>query len=159
VNLRMASAADAEAIAALKVEGWRDAYTGLVPPEVLAPALDEARVGEQAEAAAGQQRADRLAEHEGGFTGFATCDLRGRVLDSLHVRADWRGRGLGTALVRRVAGQLAGPPLHVHVIRGNDGALALYERLGAVRTGEGPSASLPGVEEVRLRWDRFDGLL
>jgi GNAT superfamily N-acetyltransferase len=159
VNLRMAAAADAEAIAALKVEGWRDAYTGLVPADVLEPALDEARVAAAVRALLGSSGFGLLAEHEEAVAGFATCDLRGRVLDSLHVRADWRGRGLGTALVRRVAGQLAGPPLHVHVVRGNDGALALYERLGAVRTGEGPSASLPGVEEVRLRWDRFDRML
>jgi ribosomal protein S18 acetylase RimI-like enzyme len=46
VSVRVAWSADADAIAAVQVSGWRDAYAGLLPPEVL-ESLDRDRFAEQ----------------------------------------------------------------------------------------------------------------
>jgi len=55
----------------------------------------------------------------------------------LAIRADWRGRGLGSAVLERLCADAAraGVPLRLSVWQGNDGAIRLYRRLGFVEDG------------------------
>ena len=84
------------------------------------------------------------------------------MLDSLHVAADARGRGVGSAVLARLADELerrgfAG--LTVAVVEQNARARALYERLGAVPVTTEPAPWAPrDVNEVHYRWDDLSGL-
>ena len=49
-------------------------------------------------------------------------------LDDLYVLPEYRGRGVGTAVLRRCLAQ--GKPVYLYVFTGNTRALALYEREG-----------------------------
>jgi len=56
-----------------------------------------------------------------------------RLLD-LAIRAEWRGRGIGSAVLEqlRAGAARAGVPLRLSVWQGNEGAIRLYRRLGFV---------------------------
>lgn len=65
---------------------------------------------------------------------FWSNEYGGNILyvDELYIRADHRGRGMGTAFLRRVAAGDFGPAvaLQLEVTGGNLEARRLYERLG-----------------------------
>ncbi|MGM9662228.1 MAG: GNAT family N-acetyltransferase [Oscillospiraceae bacterium] len=50
-------------------------------------------------------------------------------LDDLYVFPEWRGRGIGTAVIEKCCAA-AGTPVFLYVFRKNRRAVALYERLG-----------------------------
>lgn len=81
-------------------------------------------------------------EADGRFVGLAAgvpFGHRIRVV-SVWVEPTSRGRGVGAELVRAVAAWATGCGLEcqIEVTPGNDRALALYQRLGFVATGEAP---------------------
>jgi GNAT superfamily N-acetyltransferase len=69
-----------------------------------------------------------------------------RLLD-VAIRPDRRGRGLGSAVLRRLCADAgrAGVPLRLTVWQGNDGAARLYRRFGFVEDGADGGY-------LRLRW-------
>jgi len=86
-----------------------------------------------------------VATDDSGVLGFATFgDFRSwpgyryTVEHSVHVRADTRGRGVGTELVRTVLDRAVALGKHV-IVAGVDadnlGSIRLHERLGFQRTG------------------------
>ena len=163
MDLILATAADAADIAVVKTTGWRTTYAAWVPEAVLAPFLD---VGAQAEALASELRTPPnfgLVAREGRVLGFATCLLAGRdepLLDSLHVLPEARGRGVGSALLARVACELEPrASLVVKVVEENVRTRGLYERLGARYVGTAPAGWAPEfVREAEYRWDDLAGL-
>ena len=56
-----------------------------------------------------------------------------RLLD-LAIRAEWRGQGIGSAVLEQLRGEAAGAgvPLRLSVWQGNEGAIRFYRRLGFV---------------------------
>lgn len=58
-------------------------------------------------------------------------------VEDVHIRPEFRGRGLGTALLRRIARRFAGSALRLRLeaARGNGDALRLYRRLGYEENG------------------------
>lgn len=76
-----------------------------------------------------------------GMAGFAVSDrAKSRhkgVMWGVFVRPEWRGRGLGKALVRRVVEHAAGHVmvLQAAVVTTNDGARRVYHQLGFVPYG------------------------
>ncbi|MBR2830618.1 MAG: GNAT family N-acetyltransferase, partial [Solobacterium sp.] len=79
-----------------------------------------------------------LAEDEtvAGFAAFKPDEhLEGCIyLDSLHVRADRQGQGIGTALIKAAAAlaEAAGyASMSISIVRGNERAGDLYRKLGA----------------------------
>ena len=164
MDVTLATAADAGEIAAVKSTGWRTTYSAWVPDAVLAPFLD---VGAQADGIAAELRAPpnfAVVAREGcRMLGFATCLLAGRaepLLDSLHVLPDARGRGVGSALLDRVARELEPrTTLVVKVVEENVRTRRLYERLGATYVGTAPAGWAPEfVREAQYRWDDLAGL-
>ena len=151
---------DMEQIAAIKVDNWRDTYASLLPPTVLAEFvdLDHAR----AELRASTARPDAIflvADDAGGVvTGFALAYLEhgpNPWLESLHVATAVRGQGVGTALLKALAGILAANgyrTLSLGVIKGNEGAGRLYRRLGAKLLAIEPTQWAAGVDHEVYHW-------
>lgn len=63
-----------------------------------------------------------------GFFRFAPCEI-GMELDDLYILPPFRGRGIGTAVVKHCISQTPGP-IELYVFTQNTGALGLYRRLG-----------------------------
>lgn len=135
VVLRPARPEDAEALAHLHLDVWDDAYTGLMPQQI----LDERR--EKADERVERWRAI-LAEHHGnllavgpdGLIGFAAAgegrdnDVdTGLELMALYVRAAWWGTGVGYALFEAAVGDRAA---YLWVLASNERAIRFYERQG-----------------------------
>ena len=67
---------------------------------------------------------------DGELAGFYRLDLSGEKaeLDSLFVLEPFRGRGIGTEILRKCQG--ACPSLFLYVFKQNAGAIRLYRRMG-----------------------------
>lgn len=98
-----------------------------------------------------------VARDDSGVTGFASFGdfrawpgYRHTVEHSVHVRADRRGRGIGTALVRALLPRAAALGKHV-IVAGidadNHGSIRLHERLGFERCAH--------LREVGRKFDRW----
>ena len=135
VSLRAAIVSDAEPLAHLHLDCWDDAYTGLVPQRILDERRD--RVGDRIErwrAILDEGEPTLLADHGGRLVGFASAGT-GRdndvdidlELKALYVRAAWWGTGVGYALLWE---SIADRAAYLWVLRGNDRAIAFYERHG-----------------------------
>jgi len=65
------------------------------------------------------------------FENYSSWEGRAGIhISDLWVSAADRGRGVGAALLRHVLARYAGRRIDVFVVRGNDGARSVYERLG-----------------------------
>jgi GNAT superfamily N-acetyltransferase len=146
--IRISAPDDAAAIAALHAESWRSAYRGLVPEDDLGDGLDDERLTFWRARFASPDPDRRIvfvAVADGVLVGFACVladadPLYGPLLDNLHVKPGWRGRGLGAELLRRARewsrAIAPGQPMHLWVLAGNGPARQFYRSQG-------------GVEEVR----------
>lgn len=133
MNLRVATAADAEAIDALVLEIAR--YERLEHEKVATPA-------DLADALERGLIEVHLVEHEGALVGYALTyttfsTFRGRAgtwLEDLFVLPDHRGSGVGKILfeaVRKRAIESGHGRLEWSVLDWNENAIQFYEKLGA----------------------------
>ncbi len=124
---------DAEAMADLHLDCWDDAYTGLVPQQVI-----DARRAKRDERVAmwsanpGEGVPTWVAEQDDGLVGFVSAgparddDLVGVVeLWALYARAAVWGTGVGHTLLDQAIGDA---PAYLWVLAGNDRAIGFYER-------------------------------
>ena len=85
-----------------------------------------------------------VAEHGAAPVGLVAIrpndDDDGQQLISMWVAPSARGRGVGRALVGRVIASVAGKPLWLRVIDGNETAIRLYQRCGFVLSDDDPDA-------------------
>jgi len=160
-----ATAEHAEAIERVRVETWRGTYRGLLPDAV----IDGLRVNV---AARRERLAARppgqfcfVAEDAGLVVGYALggpersadTEYRGEVY-AIYVLAAHQGRGLGRALIRESARELANAgitSLLIWVLRENTIGRGFYERLGGRPVREKPLEEFPGAEhhvEVGYGW-------
>ena len=91
-----------------------------------------------------------------GVAGFLILDLRGVVagyIQTLCVRPDCRGRGLGTMLIGWAEQRIfkASPNVFICVSSFNSGARRLYERLGFEPVGVLHDFIVAGHDELLLR--------
>jgi ribosomal protein S18 acetylase RimI-like enzyme len=153
-HLRAADASDAEAIAALHADSWRRSYRGMMPDAFLdGEALeDRRRVWHERLGTSDPDRCVIVAEDDARVVGFICTFARadagwGAYIDNLHVVHDWKGRGLGRALMRRAAEWVCdtqpGTGVYLWVMEANAAARAFYDRLGA-RNVETISMADPG---------------
>lgn len=135
VVIRRAVADDAAAMAALHIDCWDDAYTGLVPQHFLDDrrAIHDERV-EHWRAILSEHHDTLVAEGPSGLLGFASAG-QGRDNDvdldlelwALYVRASCWGTGLGFALLEEAIGDRAA---YLWVLADNPRAIRFYERQG-----------------------------
>jgi GNAT superfamily N-acetyltransferase len=135
VSIRQAAPADAEPLAALHVDVWDDAYTGLMPQGI----LDDRRekVAERVERwreILQRPEPTWVAEDSDGFVGFVSVgpardnDLEEMLeLYALYVRAAYWSTGVGYALFEVAVGDRAA---YLWVLAANERAIAFYERQG-----------------------------
>jgi GNAT superfamily N-acetyltransferase len=136
LRIRRATPQDADSLGQLHLDVWDDAYTGLIPQEI----LDERR--ENADARVERWRGN-LAEASGptwlAYDGEALVGFAGAgpgrdndmdvelELYALYVRAAYWGTGVGYALFRQALGDRAA---YLWVLAGNERAIRFYERQG-----------------------------
>ena len=94
-----------------------------------------------------------------GVTGFVVMDMRGLLrgyIQILCVRADCRGQGLGSTLIRWAENRILqeSPNVFICVSSFNTGARRLYERLGFELVGVLRDFIINGHDEVLLRKTR-----
>lgn len=160
--VREATGRDVDAIAALHTESWRSAYRGLVPDAFLDGPLGDERLQawrERFASAHPDRRLVMVAESGSTLIGFS-CVLadadpaHGPLLDNLHVKPAFRGRGIGARLLRESrawANAIApGQPMHLWVMEGNTAARRFYRAQGGVE-GERRVNDMGGIRVVALR--------
>lgn len=141
--IRRASAADADAIAALHAASWRSAYRGIFNDATLGPSLDgERRAHWRGKLAAMVPDDTVLIAGDLGFIAvWAKGDPGfGAYIDNLHVRPERRSGGLGRRLLGEAMGRVAGrgeTRAYLWVFDDNVRAIDFYRRLGGEVVGGG----------------------
>ena len=165
VRVRPATLEDAEAIERIRVETWRATYQGLLP-DGLIDGLRENPDGRRERLRA--QPADQfsfVAEDAGQVVAFAVGGRersgdpahRGEVY-AIYVLPAHQGKGLGRALIRQSAHELATRGLDsllIWVLRENTIGRRFYERLGGRAIREKPLEEFPGAAdhiEIAYGW-------
>ncbi len=165
MRFRLATAADAPAIAALHAASWAVAYAHVLAADWLAHdlAADRLQVWTARFAAPDPAMQVLLAEDDDGLAGFASlfvaADPRwGSHVDNLHVRPGLKGQGLGRQLLARTAAlALAAAPGHgldLFVYSANTAARGFYARLGGRETNEWDETAPDGSRQMvwRVWW-------
>jgi GNAT superfamily N-acetyltransferase len=171
-RVRVADPADAEAIAALHTDSWQRTYRGMMSDAFLdGPAIENRRrVWRDRLGTPDSDRLVVVADDGGRIVGFICVFARedagwGAYIDNLHVVHDWKGRGVGRALMRRAAEWVCttqpGASVYLWVMEANADARAFYDRLGA-RNAETVEKTDPGggsAPNCRYVWPDPQALL
>ncbi len=113
-SIRPAQTKDADAIARVYVETWRNTYAGLLPNRVLVKMSLERQCASWSPTLATDQRV-LVVEHSEDIVGFGSCgrnrlrrlDYTGEIY-TLYVLPDFHGRGLGRQLLEGLFDSLIG---------------------------------------------------
>lgn len=163
MNFRLATAADASAIAALHTLNWQLHYRGALSDEYLDHQAAEERdqFWEKRLRENEGETQTIVAHDEGGIVGFCCLETEvktvdGYYLDNLHVAPNAAGLGVGKALMQESAYRLLqdhpDDKIYLWVLTGNKKALGFYDHLGA-QHGRLEMISLAGNEvEALLLW-------
>jgi len=160
VRIRTATAADAEAIAAVQQHGWQVAYRHIFPAEELAQGgfvhLERWRA-RLADPPRGW--ATFVADRDGVVIGFASVgpsrDERGiGELYAIYVDPDAWSTGAGRALIEQSEEQLRGDygEATLWVLEDNPRARAFYERAGWLPDGARKAEERWGVRAPEVRY-------
>jgi GNAT superfamily N-acetyltransferase len=140
--VREAELADAENIARVHVDSWRETYSGVLSDRFFSEKAFAQRAAFWSRYLATDPRPGRMfvAVQDGSVVGFANAGAsvgadaehgfpvaRPTTLFSIYVMAASHGTGAGQALIDAVAGQ---DPAQLWVLRGNSRAIAFYRRNG-----------------------------
>ncbi|MFI6661338.1 GNAT family N-acetyltransferase [Streptomyces sp. NPDC050523] len=146
IALRPADPADAEAVAGIWRDGWRDGHLGHVPDELVA-----VRTRESFAVRAAERIADTTVAVVGGdVAGFVM--VVGDEVEQLYVAAEHRGAGVAGALLTcaaRLGWEQGHERVWLAVATGNARARRFYERQGWVDDGafdypaDGPGGPIP----------------
>ena len=163
VSVREAEASDAEGIARVHVDAWRETYSGVLAGHHFSEEAFSRRkqfwTGYLSRAPGPGRTV--VAERGGSPVGFANSGeargpdaehgfppVRSLHLFSIYLLAAAHGSGLGQSMLDAV---LRDDPAQLWVLRGNDRAIAFYERNGFVADGiEFVEPSEPGLVELRM---------
>ena len=157
--IRAATDADRDAIAALHLASWRDAYVDALPERYREGALAEDLAARWAGRTFAPPMVTLVAEGAAGLDGFVCCfaDRDPPYIDNLHVRPGLRSKGTGAALMSALFAELRGQgrtACALTVLEDNPSARRFYARLGGVE-GAARGTELMGhpVREVPVTFD------
>ena len=141
--LRDAQPTDARALAEISVDGWRTAYVGIVPDDVIARQRPEPLAEYFAsEAATADGMRTLVVEVGGKVVGFAHTGpvrpepdeaISGWELWGMYVHSSWRGQGIGRTLMEATLEHLRSlccSTAYLWVMRDNFAARRFYEAAG-----------------------------
>ncbi len=165
MQFREATSADAEAIARLHAESWRNSYRGIYSDAYLDGDICAERVGVWTRQLV-RPRADQhtvLAVEGGALLGFVHTlfdedPTWGALVDNLHVAAGSQRRGLGRRLMAEsAAATIAARPargLYLWVLEANGRARAFYAACGGQEIEHAPDVAPDGtsVAGIRVAW-------
>ena len=162
--VRAATAADARAIAEIRIASWRATYPGMIPDATLERMdvdRDEARIG--ARVVDPRQRTIVVEDAPGRVAGFAMVGAArdddatglGEVY-AIYLAPSALGRGLGRALLDAALAELATAgfgTVVLWVLTANASARRFYERAGFRPDGAVRTLDFEGtpIEEIRCR--------
>ncbi len=164
--IRLATLADARAIATIHVEGWEASYRHIFPPEAFAARTVDARERDFREGLAEAPNETRMwvNEREGEVAGFAytrpgtDADIaNGGELKLFYVSPRLQGGGVGLGLFEHAVGDLIarGFDPYLYTLRENAAARAWYEKRGWRHDGAiapwSSAGEYPDIVEVRYR--------
>jgi GNAT superfamily N-acetyltransferase len=132
MEVRDAEAQEVDALARIWYDGWKDAHTGIVPPELKRIRTEESFT-ERMRAALPSVR---VAGPSGAPVGFHM--LKDDELYQLYVSAGARGSGVAAALIADAEARLADAGFETGWLAcaiGNDRAARFYEKSGWRRVG------------------------
>jgi ribosomal protein S18 acetylase RimI-like enzyme len=172
VSLRRATPDDAAGIAAVRVDGWRSTYRGIMPDAYLDGMKLEDSIAHWSKIlAAGSDRiCVFVAESEGEIVGFASGMLLSEAklemdaeLSAIYLKPAFQRSGLGRRMVQEVAKACSSHgagSLLAWVIAANQAARGFFEGLGAELLIE-QDFSWDGLElqEVGYGWRNMRSLL
>ena len=159
IVIRRARVGDAEAIARVRVDSWRETYRGMIPQAYLdAMKLEQSRALWEKVLTAGSTAVSVfVAECGAEIVGFGSGNMLAEPkhgfdaeLSAVYVRREFQHAGIGRRLVAETAVALSqrdrgASGLIVWVIAGNKRARAFFERMGAEL-----------VIEQAFQWDGMD---
>ena len=146
MKFREAQRDDAEKIAMLHANSWRQTYRGMMPDDFLDGDVISNRLQVWHDRLA-HDRADQfvcLAEEGTTLVGFICTfgnedSIWGSCIDNMHVAHERKRMGIGTALMKETADWLKThyprPGVYLWVMEANGPARQFYERLGASNVG------------------------
>lgn len=143
MQLRSATAADTDIIAAMHTDNWRVSYRGHMKDTYLDHDIFAERLalwrGRMANPVPGQHVLLALEQDEViGFSCMigAEDEKWGSMLDNLHVAGTHKGKGIGERLIRETALWLARhypeQGMYLWVLEANEGARRFYDRMGGI---------------------------
>jgi drug/metabolite transporter (DMT)-like permease/ribosomal protein S18 acetylase RimI-like enzyme len=143
VTVREGSAADLDAIAAVRVNSWKDTYRPLIGGQVVDPLLDVREHRRDMERILDEGQALLLIAEDANraVAGFALSHLGEGgepFLESLHVQPGRRSHGIGALLLRETAARWAAGghrSMSLHVVESNLRAKRFYDRFGGREVG------------------------
>ncbi|WP_164924567.1 GNAT family N-acetyltransferase [Sinorhizobium fredii] len=165
IEIRSAVPDDVMMIASVLVSTWRATFRGIISDAY----LDAMKVEDQAIGHARRMRipgaflvvaVDLSDERVIGFANYGRARSMPPPFDKelyeLYLLPEFHGVGIGSALVRTVAGhcrEMQASSLFAWVLAGNPNR-AFYERLGARAVGQGRvSVGRESLEQIAYRWD------
>jgi ribosomal protein S18 acetylase RimI-like enzyme len=171
LDVRLATRADAEAIARVHRESWRTTYGGILPLDVIA-----AHAGRKSTAAWSRRLLDGperdgtwVARRGGAVVGFASCGPARHRLEgleaeiyTLYVLQEHQRHGIGRGLVRACARHFVRQGefgFYLWVLKANR-ARMFYEALGGVEMGEKTERlGLHSFAQVAYGWHDLTALV
>ncbi|WP_405793261.1 GNAT family N-acetyltransferase [Streptomyces sp. NBC_01506] len=165
--IRAMTADDCDAVAALRIDGWRWAYTGLIPQSYLdAMSVEEDAARRRAQLADGDGRVVNLvAERAGLVVGWGCLgpsrdegvpDGAGELY-ALYVSPGHVATGVGRSLLDSLLGHAAAhghSPLLLWVLEENHRARRFYEMAGFLLDGAEEPFEVDGVAVPEVRYAR-----
>lgn len=163
VEIRVAQASDAEAIAELHAQSWRYAYRGALSDSYLAGDIDTDRLNlwmQRLETPVSNQRVLVAYKHD-HLLAFACAYIDqstefGSLLDNIHVHPEHHGKGIGARLLAAISDevkkQAPASDLYLWVLQNNLSAQQFYTRHGAINVGRDIWNAPGGTKVPRFRF-------
>ena len=157
ITIRPAKLSDRPILAAVQAASWKDAYRDVLPADYLTDGLD-ADLDHHWQSTDLAEDDVVLVAEEDEIIGFIAVWVRpDPYIDNLHVRPGLRSKGIGRRLMAAAAERLMAAghaTAYLWVVAGNDRAIAFYERLGGLRTGQEMQPLFGNdVLNYRIEWD------